>query len=153
MTEATVTEPLAPLPDGGEQLEGNLPMAVAAGLAAAVVGALVWGLFVYVTNYELGIIAIVVGAVVGWAVRKAGGRADKRFGLIGAVCAALGWALGTLLCDLALVAKDAGVSFGDAIARLGAGGSIEAALQSSSAIDLLFLAIAVWEGYKFAKRR
>ena len=153
MTEATVTEPLAPLPDGGEELEGNLAMAVAAGLAAAVVGALVWGIFVYATNYELGIIAVVVGAVVGWAVRKAGGRPDKRFGLIGAVCAALGWALGTLLCDLALVAKDAGVSFGDAIARLGAAGSIAAALQSSSAIDLLFLAIAVWEGYKFAKRR
>jgi hypothetical protein len=131
----------------------NLGRAVVAGLAAAVVGAILWGVFVYVTNMELGLVAIAVGALVGISVQKAGGGSDSRFGFVGAVCAGLGWAMGTVLCDLAFLAKQAGQPFLTVVGRVGLGGSIPLAMQAADAMDLLFLAIAVWEGYKLATRR
>ena len=123
MTEA-VSEPTIGVQAGEDA--PRMGLAIAAGIAAAIVGAILWAVFVYLTNMELGLVAIAVGALVGISVREAGRSAHNSFGIIGAVCAAFGWALGTVMCDFAIGRSDA--------------------------IDLLFLAIAVWEGYKFAKR-
>jgi len=128
----------------------NFPRAVAAGLAAAVIGALLWAGFVYVTNYELGLIAVAVGALVGIAVREAGQGVDSKFGVLGALCAAFGWVLGTMLVVLAMVSKAADVGMLEAAGRLGLGGCISLALENGDAMELLFLAIAVYEGWKFA---
>jgi hypothetical protein len=130
----------------------NFGLAIAAGLGAAVVGAIFWAGFVYATEYKLGLIAVAVGALVGIAVRKAGNGIDPKFGILGAVCAAFGWALGTILCDVAFLAKDAGRPFLDVLASLGVGESISLGLRAADAMDLLFFAIAVWEGYKFSFR-
>ena len=150
MTEA-VTEPVASVSEDTES-GPRMGLAVAAGIAAAIVGAILWAVFVYVTNMELGLVAIAVGALVGISVREAGRSSHNSFGIIGAVCAAFGWALGTVMCDVAILAKQAGAPFSDVISRIGASGTVTLAIGSSDAIDLLFLAIAVWEGYKFAKR-
>ena len=128
----------------------NFALAIPAGLAAAVLGAVLWAGFVYVTNYELGLIAVAVGALVGFAVRKAGQGVDPKFGVLGAVCAAFGWALGTLLVVVAMVSKAADVSMLDVVGRLGLGGCISAAIENGDAMELLFLGIAVYEGWKFA---
>jgi hypothetical protein len=129
----------------------NFAAAIPAGLAAAVVGAVVWALFTYLTGMALGLIAVAIGALVGWAVRRVGRGIDLRFGVLGAVCAAFGWALGTVLCDVAFVAKDAGRPFLDVLAALGGGETIALAFRTADAMDLLFLAIAVWEGWKLSR--
>src|SRR5947209_9298105 len=98
MTE-TATEPMAPATPPSDDhtdrdlSDQNFGLAVAAGLGAAVLGAILWALFVYVTNMEIGLVAIAVGALVGYSVQKAGRGSDPKFGLLGATCAALGWAL------------------------------------------------------------
>jgi hypothetical protein len=129
----------------------NFGLAILAGLAAALAGALLWAVIVYVTEMELGLVAIAVGALVGYAVRRAGNGVDPSFSILGAVCAALGWAVGTVFGDIAILAKVTGQPFLDTATGLGFGGSMDLAVQAGDPIQLLFLAIAVYEGWKFAR--
>lgn len=130
----------------------NFPLAVAAGLGAALVGAVLWAAFTYVTGYELGLIAVALGAFVGIAIRKAGNGREAHFAFLGVVCAALGCLLGIILSYDAFLAKEAGQPFLSTMAQLGVGGSIELALKAGSPMDFLFIAIAIWEAFKFSTR-
>lgn len=157
MTDATIEPPEFETMSHDEAIarlraQQNFPLAIAAGLAAAVVGAVLWAVVVYVTNYSTGLMAIVVGALVGYAVRTAGKGVDQQFGILGAVLAALGWALGTALADIAMVAKEGQVDATALAGQLGVSGTAELFMAAADPMDLLFLAIAVWEGYKFAFR-
>jgi hypothetical protein len=132
------------------QSEQNFALAVPAGLGAAVAGAVVWAVSVYVTQLKLGLVVIVVGLIVGYAVREAGKGTSPQFGILGAACAAFGWALGTVLCDVAFLAKHVGRPFLDVLMSLGVGNSVSMAVGAADVMDFVFLAIAVWEGYKFS---
>ena len=136
-----------------DAVDSNFGLAIVAGLGAAAVGAIIWGMVVYLTQTELGIVAIALGALVGIAVRKAGRSSDTTFGIVGACCAALGWFFGMIFCDLAVLAQQTGQQLPVVMARLGVVGSVSLVFQATQAMDLLFLAIAVWEGYKFAIRK
>jgi hypothetical protein len=76
------------------RLEQNLPMALAAGFAAALVGGILWAVITVVTNYQIGFMAVGVGLLVGYAVRYFGKGIDPIFGVAGAVLALLGCLLG-----------------------------------------------------------
>ncbi|WP_186729015.1 hypothetical protein [Sphingomonas panacisoli] len=130
----------------------NFALAIPAGIVAAIAGAVLWAVVVYVSGYALGLMAIAVGAMVGYAVRAAGKGVDQKFGILGAVCAALGWALGTLLADIAMLAKLENLSFAETIGRLGMDGSVSLFMAAADVMDILFLGIAMYEGYKFALR-
>ncbi|HLZ66826.1 MAG TPA: hypothetical protein VKQ29_11390 [Aliidongia sp.] len=132
--------------------EQNFLLAVPAGLVAAIIGAVLWAAVVFVTNMELGLVAVAVGALVGYAVRFAGKGIEPKFGLLGAACAAIGWGLGTVLSDIAFLSHARKMPLLDVvhaltIERLGA--LISVAFQP---MDLLFLGIAVYEGYRFSFR-
>jgi len=50
------------------------------GLGAAIAGAILYYAVIAITNFEIGIVAIAIGYMVGWAVRKgAGNRGGRRF--------------------------------------------------------------------------
>jgi hypothetical protein len=128
----------------------SFALAAAAGIAAAIAGAILWAVFTYATNYELGLIAVAIGALVGFAVRKAGNGDTANFAILGALCAALGCVLGIILCDVAVYASVTGRSFPDALSQLGVGGSVALAGEAADPMDLLFVAIAVYEGFRFS---
>ena len=68
--------------------EGVLPFVRAAGLGilAAIAGAAIYYGVIALANLEIGIIAIAIGYMVGWAVRKgAGGRGGRRFQVLAVV--------------------------------------------------------------------
>jgi hypothetical protein len=130
----------------------NFALAVPAGIAAAIVGAVLWALVVYLSGYSLGLMAIVVGALAGYAVRTTGKGVDQKFGILGAVCAALGWALGTALADVAMVAQVQNEPFTAALGQLGVGGVESVFMSAADVMDVLFLGIAVFEGYKLSFR-
>lgn len=48
-------------------------LAAGAGLVAAVIGAVLYYAVIAITDYEIGIVAILIGYMVGWAVRKGSG--------------------------------------------------------------------------------
>jgi len=65
-----------------ETPRGAGPMLLAAmfGMGAGIAGAIVYYAVIAITNFEIGIVAILIGYMVGYAVRKgAGGRGGRRF--------------------------------------------------------------------------
>jgi hypothetical protein len=63
------------------------------GLAAAIAGAILYYAVIAITNFEIGIVAIAIGFMVGWMVRKgAGGRGGLRFQVMALVLTY--WAVG-----------------------------------------------------------
>ena len=71
-----------------ETPRGLTPFAVAAifGLGAAVAGAAIYYAVIALLNLEIGLVAILIGYMVGYAVRKgAGGRGGLRFQILAAV--------------------------------------------------------------------
>ena len=91
-------------PEGGDppspvtEPSGSLFPAVAAGLVAAIVGALVWGLIVKISDYEVGIVAWGIGFVAGTAVVFAtrGGK-GQNLQVIAVLSALVGVLLGKYL--------------------------------------------------------
>ncbi len=68
-------------------------VAVMCGLGAAIAGAILYYAVIAITNFEIGIVAIAIGFMVGWAVRKgAGGRGGRRFQVLALVLTY--WAVG-----------------------------------------------------------
>jgi hypothetical protein len=133
--------------------EQNLPAGAAAGLVAALVGAAVWAAATYVTHYKIGWIAVGVGFLVGYAVRLAGKGIDTTFGIVGAGLAFLGCALGNLLAVCALIAKQENISLLVILSNLDLVTAGRILLETFQFMDLLFYAIAIYEGYKFSFRR
>jgi hypothetical protein len=83
--------------------EGALPLARAAGLGilAAIAGAALYYGVIALANLEIGIIAIAIGYMVGWAVRKgAGGRGGRRFQVLAVLLTY--WAVGLAYAPLFL---------------------------------------------------
>ena len=78
--------------------EAPLWRALAAGLAAAVAGAIVWMLIVIVSDYEVGIVAWAIGALAGFAVVFAtAGRRGTPLQAIAVLSALIGILLGKYL--------------------------------------------------------
>ncbi len=133
--------------------EQKLGAGIAAGAVAALAGAALWAVITVFTGYQIGFMAVGIGFLVGWAVRAAGKGVDKTFGIAGAVLALLGCLAGNLLAVVGLVAKQEGIPFFDLLSRLDPELAIELMKASFSPIDLLFYAIAVYEGYRLSFRR
>ena len=135
------------------QSEQNLGMGIAAGLVAALLGAAVWGAFTFYTGYVYGIIAVGVGFLVGYAVRTFGKGLSNLYGVIAALLAFFGCALGNLLTVTASLAKYEGVPFFEALSKLDLELIQELMVASFEPLDLLFYGFAIYEAYVIAFRR
>ena len=72
---------------------GVFGLAALFGLGAAIAGAILYYAVIAITNFEIGIVAIAIGFMVGWAIRKgAGGRGGRRFQVLALVLTY--WAVG-----------------------------------------------------------
>jgi hypothetical protein len=79
---------------------GPLVRAGAFGIGAAIAGASIYYAVIAITDFEIGIVAILIGYLVGHAVRKgAGGRGGRRFQVLAAVLTY--WAVGLAYTPLA----------------------------------------------------
>lgn len=133
--------------------EQKLGAGIAAGAGAALLGAALWAAITVATGYQIGFMAIGIGFLVGWAVRAAGKGVDKTFGIAGAVLALLGCVAGNLLAAVGLVAKQEGIPFFDLLSSIDPAVAFELMKAFFSPMDLLFYAIAVYEGYRLSFRR
>jgi len=136
----------------GVQARENMPLVVMAGLAAMFAGAILWALVTVITHMELGLMAIVVGFIVGLGIQKVRKRPNKNFGVLGAVLALAGCLLGNALSFVAFAAQQSGLPFSDAIFNMDVSGLLAVMGRNFEAMDLLFYGIAIYEGYKFGSR-
>jgi hypothetical protein len=135
------------------QSEQNLVLAVIAGGAAALLGAAVWAVVTILTGYQIGFMAVGVGYLVGFAVKIFGKGLDRSFGIVGAAWSLLGCAAGNLFAVVGMISSEQNLPFFELLKKHY--GEIIANLMRATfnPMDLVFYAIAVYEGYRFSFRR
>jgi hypothetical protein len=126
----------------------RLVPAVLAGSAAAAVGAAAWTLVAVLLHQEWAWLAIGVGWLTGWAVRRAGRGFEVRFAALGALLAVSGIVAGKLLSLVALVAAEADIGFWEAFARIRPEHYPALLRETFQVMDLLFYGFAVWFAWK-----
>lgn len=135
-------EPVAPA--------ANLLGALTAGLLAALAGAAAWALITDITKYQIGWMAVGVGFLVGYAVRKFGRGTTPVFGVIGAFFALIGCLAGNLFAVVGMVAIEGDAGFFEVLSSIPLSAVPEIMIESFSPMDVLFYGIALYEGYKVA---
>ena len=131
----------------------DVPSAIAAGLLAAIVGAVLWALITIAAKYQIGFMAIGVGLLVGFAVRYFGNGISTQFGVIGAIAAFLGCFTGNLLSTAGFIAAAQDTSFFQVLSMYDLTTIIEMTTQAFNVMDILFYGLAVYEGYRFSFRQ
>ncbi len=132
------------------EVEQNFPMGLLAGLVAAAIGAAVWAAIAVITNYNIGWIAIGIGALVGVAIRKFGKGTSTKFGLLGAILALLGCMAGNLATVYVVANQQLNVPFSNLINIYP---PIDILKSTFRGMDLLFYGLALFAGYSFSFRK
>jgi hypothetical protein len=131
--------------------EQNLPLAIGAGAAAAVVCALIWAVVTVATSYQIGWMAVGLGFVVSMAVRMGKGI-DPVFRIAGAVLALAGCVLGNALSLVGFIAHQEDLGYFEVLGLLDYAKFPSLMVETSSPMDLLFYGIAIYQGYQFSMR-
>ncbi len=133
--------------------EQNLVLGILAGAGAALAGALIWMGITIATQMQLGLVAIAIGAGVGYAVRYAGKGVTKVYGVVGAVLTLLSCLAGEVCTVIQMAATSAGIGFFEALSRVDFGVVIQNVVTNSSVITYVIYGIGIYEGYKFSFRK
>lgn len=149
-TAASPIEAVAP----SEVDTANLPAALLGGFVAAVAAAVLWAVITVTMKFQIGFMAIGVGFLVAWAVRTLGKGHTVTYGVIGGAFALLGCLLGNLLSACGFVAAGRGESVVSITLSALSTPSLAINLLRATfdGADLLFYVIAVYAGYKYARR-
>jgi hypothetical protein len=149
-TVASPPRPMAPKPLGPIEVGENLPMGFMAGLVAAAVGAALWALITILTGVQIGWMAVGVGFLVGWAIRVAGRGRHSVFGIMGALLALGGCAVGNLLAIVVIAARHFNVALLEVFTHLTPDVVTSLMEQTFKPMDVLFYGLALLEGYRFS---
>jgi hypothetical protein len=131
----------------------KLGLGILAGFGFALIGALLWALITFYTKYQIGFMAIGVGAMVGWAMQFIGKGRSIKFGIIGAVLALFGCLLGNLLATCFFAANDYSVSVFRVFSILNFSVIEDIFKTTFQALDVLFYALAIYAGFRFSFKR
>jgi hypothetical protein len=130
----------------------NLGMGIIGGLIGAAIGAVLWAVVTAVTGYQIGWMAVGVGALVGAGVRLLGKGYKTSFGIVGSVFALLGCLAGNLLTVCMMISQQPdGPRFVDMVlVALRPDVGFALFKDTFTPMDVLFYGIAVYEGYKLS---
>ena len=138
-----------PIPGVAPPPAGSFGKGLAVAVVAAIVGAVVWALITVESNYHVGLGAVGIGFLVGLAIERFGGG-DRRLPVAGAVIALLGCLLGDLFADAHIIASGMHIGLFDVLRHPRMPWSYYT--QTFRAFDLVFYAIAAYEGFQFGRR-
>jgi len=142
--EATVTK---------RQDKPCLPIAVAGGLLATGVGAMLWAVVTTMTNFHIAWMAIPLGLLVGGVIRTLGRGFDRSFGCLGAVLVAFGCLLGSHLTNCMFIARDAGLATTAVLTQVNPAAVVRLLADTFHPLDLIFYGLAIYGGYRLSFRR
>ena len=150
MTDSSIPSPQVAV----EQLDtdSNLVMGLIGGGIAMLVSAIIWGVITYITQYQIGYMAIGVGFLVGFAVRFFGKGHSMIFGISSAVLSLLGCVLGNLLFFAGAIAREESAAFLDVLffLLLSPAAVIELFAVTFEIMDVLFYGLAAYVGFRVA---
>jgi hypothetical protein len=131
----------------------NFSMGILAGFIAATFGAVLWGLLSYLSSYQIGFMAIGVGFLVGFAVRKFGAGMDIKFGIAGAVLSLYGCVAGNIFLVCLAVSKEYGIPLSEIMSAMNFETMWIFLKAGFEPIDVLFYGIALYFGYRYSFRQ
>lgn len=134
------------------RMEQNFPLAVTGGIIAGILGAILWGMITVATNFQIGYMAIAIGAGVGFTIRYLGKGVDQSFGIAGGAIALISCVLGNFLSIIGFIANEEGIGFLETLLIFDYSYTFLLMEETFQIIDLLFYSIAAYEGYKFSFR-
>jgi hypothetical protein len=105
------------------------------------------------TGYQVGYMAVGVGFLVGMAIRLAGKGIEPKYGLAGAVLAFSGCIFGNFLSLAGFIAIEQGRAYLDTIVNMDYSLVPNLLIESFQPMDILFYAIAIYEGYRLSFRQ
>lgn len=132
--------------------EQNLSLGILASFGIGLIGAFIWASITVATEFQIGYMAIAIGAAVGYSLRIVGKGIDPIFGISGAVIAVLSCLLGNFFSLIGFVANSEGLGYLDTLLLIDYSIIPTAMAENFSPIDLFFYGIAGYEGYKFSFR-
>ncbi|MFG2879656.1 hypothetical protein ACGFYU_32380 [Streptomyces sp. NPDC048337] len=140
------TEAPAPAPAAS----GNIGLGIVAAVVAALVIGAIYGAIIGATKYEIGYAAIAVGAVIGLAAGKIGGR-NPLLPVI-SVLLALAAVLGGQMFGMAMITADeAGVSTTDVL-NLGISLLFDGWKENADPMTFLFFAVGGYAAFQTARK-
>ena len=132
--------------------EQNFSLGIILSILTGTVGAILWALITVITKFQIGYMAIAIGAAVGFTMRYIGKGIDQKFGIAGAIIAVLSCALGNLLSIIGFIAESEGLSYFQTMLYMDYSYIPQIMKESFRFMDLLFYGFAAYEGYRFAFR-
>lgn len=144
-TVAPEGRPIGPGSEGG-----SLGVAVIAAAAAGALSAAIWAAISVVTGYQIGLVAIGIGILVGFAVRQFGRGDTAAFRLVAAVVSLLSCVSGNLIIACVFFARQIEAPVLQVVASLDTDLLVDLLTATFDPMDLLFYALAVWQGWKLA---
>ena len=137
-----------------EQLDNqpSLLMGLIGGTVAMLISAIIWGVVSYVTNYQIGWMAIGVGFLVGIAVKFFGKGKSMMFGISSALLALIGCVLGNLIFYSGIIAREESAAFLQVLFVLLSkpAAAIEVFSIAFGFMDILFYVLAAYVGFSTA---
>jgi hypothetical protein len=137
-----------------EQLDNqpSLLMGLIGGTVAMLVGAIIWGVISYVTEYQIGWMAIGIGFLVGIAVKFFGKGKSMMFGISSALLALIGCVLGNLIFYSGIIAREESAAFLQVLFVLLSkpAAAIEVFSIAFGFMDFLFFVLAAYVGFSTA---
>ncbi|MFE2168560.1 hypothetical protein ACFXB3_26415 [Streptomyces sp. NPDC059447] len=130
---------------------GNVGLGIAAAVVAALVAAVAYGYIMKAADKEYGYAAIAVGALIGFAAGKLGGR-NPILPVI-SVLLSIGAVFLGQLTFIALVVADLGhVGVGEVLSKTGVGGLIDVWKEGADVMTYAFLGIGGFVAFGAAKK-
>ena len=128
----------------------NFPLAVIAGLIAAVAAAIGWAAITVLTGYQIVYLALVVGFIVGMAIRVLGKGMGMKFAILGAVMALFGSLLGNYLTIVGLLSDQSGVGFFQVFSQFGLTDVVDIMTETFGFFDIIIYGLATYAGFSCA---
>ena len=130
----------------------SIPYALIGGFVLCVFAAFLWAVVAVGSGYQTGLMAIVVGVIVGVGVRYFGAGYDPVFSVIGGGYALLSCLLGVIFMQVGYYMSEQGLELLQVVSLLNFEVIISMIVDSFSMMDLLFYGIAIYEGIGLSRR-
>lgn len=134
------------------RMEQNLPLGVLGGSAGGLLGAGLWALITYHTDYQIGWMAVGVGFLVGFGVRLGKGF-ELVYGFVGAAIALISAILGNFLTAIGYLGRALEMGYFETLFNFDFSQTFRLMQATFHPLDVLFYALAVYFGYRYSFRR
>jgi hypothetical protein len=134
------------------RLQQHFPNGMVMATLAALLGAILWAVVSVATGYQIGYMALGIGAGVGFAMRIFGRGLETHFAIAGAVLALVGCFLGNFLSLIGVLANEEGLGYIDTLFRFNYAYFWPIMTETFSVMDLVFYCLAGAEAYKLSIR-